>query len=48
MREKKVVIKVDKYEYNLILQALDDYRKQKAEKDENRDAVNELLLKLIG
>ncbi len=47
MKEKNVKIKVDKYEYNLILDALDKYRKQKAKEDGNLEKVNELLLKII-
>lgn len=48
MKNKNIKIKVDKYEFSLILTALNDYRTQKIKDGESTDFVNEVLIKLVG
>ena len=47
MREKKRNLKLDKYEFDLIIRALNDLRTQQLKKGGTTDPINELLLKLL-
>lgn len=46
MEEKRVFV-MNKYEYNLLLTALNEYRNQLIKEGKSTDFVNEVLLRLI-
>ena len=47
MRDKKIKIKLDKYELDLIILALNNLRTEQLKTGGTTDPINELLLKLI-
>lgn len=46
-QEEKRVLSVDKYEYGILIHALNDMRTDLIEEERPTDAVDELLLKTI-
>ena len=46
MREKKIKMKLDTYEHNLIIRALIELRNEQLKKGETTNPINELLLKM--
>ena len=46
MEEKRILV-INKYEYGLIINALNEYRTQLIKMGKSTDFVNEVLLKLI-
>lgn len=46
MEEKRVFV-MNRYEYNLLLTALNEYRNQLIKEGKSTDFVNEVLLRLI-
>ena len=46
MEEKRILV-INKYEYGLIINALNEYRTQLIKMEKSTDFVNEVLLKLI-
>ena len=46
MEEKRVLI-ITNYQYNLLLNALNEYRNKLIKEGKSTDLVNEILLKLI-
>ena len=46
MEEKRILV-INKYEYGLIINALNEYRTQLIKMGKSPDFVNEVLLKLI-
>lgn len=45
--EEKRVLTVNNYEYNLLLNALNEYRNKLLREEKSTDIVNEMLLRLI-
>lgn len=48
MKDKKIKLKLDKYEYDLIIRALNDFRTEQLRKGGVTEPINELLLKLLS
>ncbi len=46
MREGMTVLKLDKYEIGLIINALNDLRNELIQKNDYTDAIDELLIKI--
>lgn len=46
--EEKRVISIDRYEYGLLLNVLNEYRNQLLKEDKSTDLVNEILMRLIN
>ncbi len=47
MRDKKIKLQLDQYEFDLIIKALNDLRTEQLKKGGITDPINELLLKLL-
>jgi hypothetical protein len=47
MEEQRVII-LDKYEYGLIINALNEFRSKLIRENKSTEVVNELLLKLLN
>ena len=45
--EQKRVLTIDSYEYNLLLNALMEYRNQLLQEDKSTKIINELILRLL-
>lgn len=46
MREKKIKLKLDKYEFDLIIRALNDLRTQQLKKGGTTDPINEFGVRI--
>lgn len=48
MKNSKIVVELDRYEYSLLIGALNNFRNKLIVRDKYTDAVDELLIKVIG